>query len=207
MKRRFTILTAALALLVTLAIPMGMRGQSDYSSDYTGNITLSTEGGANASECVIRISETDYSGIKAGTSSKVGAVVITVPSGTKYLHIHAAAWSNTTCSLTVTPEGYSSAIALTANSGISNNSPFTFEGDASTSDYYKVITFSSALTSDTDFTFTATGGKRFVIWGVTSEEEGSPALVAIPTFNPASGTEFGNDGLQVTISCETTGHP
>ena len=205
MKRRFTILTAALALLVTLAIPMGMRGQSDYSSDYTGNITLSTEGGANASECVIRISETDYSGIKAGTSSKVGAVVITVPSGTKYLHIHAAAWSNTTCSLTVTPEGYSSAIALTANSGISNNSPFTFEGDASTSDYYKVITFSSALTSDTDFTFTATGGKRFVIWGVTSEEEGSPALVAIPTFNPASGTEFGNDGLQVTISCETTG--
>ena len=145
MKRRFTILTAALALLVTLAIPMGMRGQSDYSSDYTGNITLSTEGGANASECVIRISETDYSGIKAGTSSKVGAVVITVPSGTKYLHIHAAAWSNTTCSLTVTPEGYSSAIALTANSGISNNSPFTFEGDASTSDYYKVITFSSAF--------------------------------------------------------------
>ena len=205
MKRRFTILTAALALLVTLAIPMGMRGQSDYSSDYTGNITLSTTGGSNASDCEIIISETGYNGIKAGTSSKVGAVVITVPSGTKYLHIHAAAWSNTTCSLTVTPEGYSSAIALTANSGISNNSPFTFEGDASTSDYYKVITFSSALTSDTDFTFTATGGKRFVIWGVTSEEEGSPALVATPTFNPASGAEFGNDGLQVTISCETTG--
>ncbi len=196
---------AALALLVTLAIPMGMRGQSDYSSDYTGNITLSTEGGANASECVINISNTDYDGIKAGTSKNTGAVMITVPSGTKYLHIHAAAWNGTTCSLTVTPEGYSDAIALTANSGIANNPPFTFNGDASTSDYYKVIAFSNALTSATDLTFTATGGNRFVIWGVTSEEEGSPALVAIPTFNPTSGTEFGNDGLQVTISCETTG--
>jgi hypothetical protein len=184
---------------------MGMRGQSDYSSDYTGNITLSTEGGANASECVINISNTDYDGIKAGTSKNTGAVMITVPSGTKYLHIHAAAWNGTTCSLTVTPEGYSDAIALTANSGIANNPPFTFYGDASTSDYYKVITFSNALTSATYLTFTATGGKRFVIWGVTSEEEGSPALVAIPTFNPASGTEFGSDGLQVTISCETTG--
>ena len=139
MKRRFTILSAALALLVSLAIPMGMWGQSDYSSDYTGNITLSTEGGANASTCVISISNTNYNGIKAGTSSKAGAVMISVPSGTKYLHIHAAAWNGTNCSLTVTPEGYSDAIALTANSGIANNSPFTFNGDASTSDYYEVI--------------------------------------------------------------------
>ena len=194
---------AALALLVTLAIPMGMWGQSDYSSDYTGNITLSADGGTNASACRIIISNTEYDGIKAGTSSKVGAVRITVPSGTKYLHIHAAAWNNTTCSLDVTPTGYSDAIALTANSGIANNTPFTFNGDASTSDYYKVITFSSALTSDTELTFTATGGKRFVIWGVTSEEEGTPAAVATPTFNPASGTEFDDEGLSVEISCAT----
>lgn len=30
-----------------------------------------------------------------------------------------------------------------------------------------------------------------------------PSSVATPTFNPASGEEFGNDGLDVTISCET----
>ena len=29
--------------------------------------------------------------------------------------------------------------------------------------------------------------------------------VAIPTFSPASGTEFGDEGLSVTISCETQG--
>ena len=56
MKKRFTILAAAFALLAFLAIPMGMRGQSDYSTDYTGNITLSAAGGSNASTCVINIS-------------------------------------------------------------------------------------------------------------------------------------------------------
>ena len=39
MKRRFTFLTAAIALLTILAFPMGVWGQSDYSSDYTGNVT------------------------------------------------------------------------------------------------------------------------------------------------------------------------
>lgn len=32
----------------------------------------------------------------------------------------------------------------------------------------------------------------------------STSAIATPTFNPASGAEFGNEGLQVTISCETT---
>ena len=201
MNRKFTFLTAAFVLLAFLAIPLGMWGQSDYSTDYTGNITLSTSGGSNASDCQIVISGTSYAGIKAGTSSKIGAVMITVPAGTKYLHMHAAAWNGTTCSLAVTPEGYSEAIALTANSGIANNSPFTFNGDPSTSDYYKVITFVDAFVEDTELTFTATGGKRFVIWGVTSEEEGDGPIVVTPTFDPAAGTY--TEAQTVTISCET----
>ena len=36
-------------------------------------------------------------------------------------------------------------------------------------------------------------------------ESVTPALVATPTFNPESGTEFGDEGLNVTITCETTG--
>ena len=35
-------------------------------------------------------------------------------------------------------------------------------------------------------------------------ESVTPTLVATPTFNPESGTEFGDDGLNVTITCETT---
>ena len=127
MKKRITFLMAAFTLLAFLAIPMGMKGQSDYSTDYTGNITLSTTGGTSASACKVAITGTQYDGIKAGTGSIAGAKKMTVPSGTKYLHIHAAAWNQKPCSLAITPAGYSSDIALTANSGIANNSPFTTE--------------------------------------------------------------------------------
>ncbi|MBP5770807.1 MAG: chitobiase/beta-hexosaminidase C-terminal domain-containing protein [Bacteroidaceae bacterium] len=174
MKKKLRKTFALKALMLVAMLVGGFNGiwaQSDYSSDYTGNVTLSTTGGSNASACVVAIGGTNYDGIKAGTSSKTGAVMVTVPSGTKYLHLHAAAWNNTTVSLSVTPDGYSESIALTANSGIAGNSPFTISDDANVSDFYKVITFSSALTADTDLTFTAVGGKRFVIWGVSAEEE------------------------------------
>ena len=171
MKRKFTRLTAALALLVGLAIPLGMWGQSDYSTDYTGNVTLSATGGTSASTCKVVINNNEYDGVKAGTGSVSGAMKITVPADTKYLHLHVAGWKGDNVTLSVTPEGYSSNIGLTSDDGISGNSPFTFSGDPSTSDYYKVITFTNALEAATQLTFTATSGKRFVIWGVTSEED------------------------------------
>ncbi len=206
MKKKITFLIAAAVMLLTMMASTGtMWGQSDYSSDYTGNITLSTTGGSNASACEISIGNTSYAGIKAGTSSKAGAVMITVPSGTKYLHIHAAAWNNTTASLKVTPEGYSDNISLTANSGIANNSPFTFNGDASTSDYYKVITFSDALTANTDLTFTAVGGKRFVIWGVTSEEEGGSDNPSISAENVNIAYNATNGSIEYTVNNPVSG--
>lgn len=177
MKRKFTLLIAALALLTMIVQPGRAWGQSDYSTDYTGNITLSTTGGTSASSCKVKINSTDYNGIKAGTGSVFGAVKITVPAATKYLHMHVAGWNNENVTLTVAPTGYTEDIALTSNSGISGNSPFTFSGDPSTSSYYKVITFTDALAADTDLTFTATGGKRFVVWGVTSEEGGGSTLL------------------------------
>ena len=73
MKRRFTILTAALALLAFLAIPMGMWGQStktegfesaQTSSTYNGTVSVS----ANQSDCGIGWS------IYYGTVSTMGAL-------------------------------------------------------------------------------------------------------------------------------------
>jgi hypothetical protein len=148
----------------------GSTTPDDNSSNFTGNITLSTAGGTSASDCVIAISGTDYNGIKAGTGKIAGAVKITVPAGTKFLHLHVAGWKGENVTLTVTPSGYSSNIALTSDDGISNNSPFTFSGNASSGDFYKVIEFTNPLASDTILTFTATSGKRFVVWGVTSQE-------------------------------------
>ena len=160
-----------------------MYAQSDHSADYTGNVTLSTSGGTSASTCNVKINNTEYAGIKAGTGKVAGAVAITVPSGTKYLHLHVAGWNGETVSLSISPDTYSTVktLSLTANNGISGNSPFTFSGDPSTSDYYKVITFSNALTQDIQFTFTATSGNRFVVWGVTSEEEGGSSQTAVAT--------------------------
>ena len=148
----------------------GSTTPDDNSSNFTGNITLSTTGGTSASDCVIAISGTNYNGIKAGTGKIAGAVKITVPAGTKFLHLHVAGWNGESVTLAVTPAGYSSNIALTSDSGISNNSPFTFSGNASSSDFYKVIEFTNPLASDTTLTFTASSGKRFVVWGVTSQE-------------------------------------
>ncbi len=197
MKRKFTFLIAAAVMLLTMVATTGeMWGQSDYSKDYTGNVTLSTTGGTNATSCVVNINSTGYNGIKAGTSNSAGAVKITVPSDTKYLHLHVAAWNNTTASLAVTPTGYSDNISLTANSGIANSTPFTFNGDASTSAYYKVITFSDALTADTDLTFTAVGGKRFVIWGVTAEAIGSTPSIS------ADDVQMGCNAQGTSISYE-----
>lgn len=177
----------SLAITVTPA----PSGPSNQSANYTSNITLSTSGGTSASVCKVKISGTDYDGIKAGTGSAAGAVKITVPSGTKYLHLHLAGWNGESVTLSVAPTGYSNNISLTANSGISGNTPFTFSGDPSTTDYYKVITFTNPLTSDTELTFSATSGKRFVIWGVTAESlsTGNPAPSNLaPVYDKSWGT-------------------
>lgn len=159
------------SLLLMLCMMLGVSAwaQTDNSTNYTGNVTLSTAGGTKTSDCKVSINNTQYNGIKAGTSSVAGAIVVTVPANTKYLHMHVAGWNGESVTLKVTPTGYSDNISLTANSGISGNTPFTFSGDASSTNYYKVITFSSALTASTELTFTASSGKRFVVWGVTAE--------------------------------------
>ena len=173
-----------LVALMTTALAGTAWAQGDYSTDYTGNVTLSTTGGTSASACVVKIQQgtntvNSYDGIKAGTSKVAGAVKITVPSGTKYLHLHTAAWNNESVTLAVSPSVYSDDISLTSDSGVSGNSPFTLVSyNKASTDYYKVITFDSALTEATDVTFTATSGKRFVVWGVTAEDEGSTLAVA-----------------------------
>lgn len=161
-------------LLCALIVGSGtMWAQSDKSAVYTSNVTLSTSGGTNASTCKVIINTIEYDGIKVGTSKAGGAWAVTVPSGTKYLHLHVAAWNGVTgLSLNISPNTYSSttSVALTADTGISSNSPFTFSGTASSSNYYKVITFTSPLESNTTLTFTTSANKRFVVWGVNAEE-------------------------------------
>ena len=177
--------------------------QTDYSTTYTSGVTLSTTGGTSVTTCDIVISGATYAGLKAGTGKVAGAVQITVPENTKYFHMHIAAWNNESVTLTVTPTGYSGNIALTSNSGISNNSPFTFNGDASTNDYYKVITFSEPLSTATTLTFTATSGKRFVVWGVNAEEESSVETPSITASNVELPYDATSGEIEYTLNNPT----
>ena len=171
--RKLNFLFRTVLLLCALVGGMSAWAQSDYSAGYEGNVTLSTAGGTSASTAkVIVTGTTEYNAIKAGASKTAGAVKITVPEDTKYLHLHVAAWNGETVTLSV-KQGTTeiTTISLTADTGVSGSgSTYTLGTPANaTTNYYKVITFTNALTADTDLTFTATGGKRFVVWGVTAE--------------------------------------
>lgn len=182
-------------LLCALVVGSNAWGQSDNSSIETSNVTLTA--GTNGSSCTVN----SENGIKVGTSKAGGDMTITVPTGTKYLHLHAAAWKGVTgLSLNITPKTNISptSISLTADDGISNNSPFTLSGNAS--DFYFVITFTNATTEETTLTLTSSTTKRFVVWGANYEEAGSPTKVATPSI---SGTEKFLTSTEVTITCGT----
>ena len=111
-------------------------------------------------------------GIKVGTSSKGGDMKITVPAGATMLHVYAAAWkgvNNLSLNITPTNNVTTTSIALKANDGIANNSPFTLSGNES--DYLFDIPLQN-ITAETTLTFTSSAAKRFVVWGATYETAG-----------------------------------
>jgi hypothetical protein len=182
------------SLLLMAAMVFGgtsMWGQSDYSTTYTSNVTLSATGGTSATECTVVIGDTQYDGIKAGTGKVAGAVKITAPAGSKYLHLHLAGWSGKTVKVGVTPTTNVTPTSINLNSddGVSSNSPFTLKGTAS--DFYQVITFTTPLADNTTLTLTATSGYRFIVFGVNSEEESTdPEITASDVdlaYNATSG--------------------
>ena len=141
--------------------------QSDFSATETSNVTLTA--GTNGSTCTVNGKD----GIKVGTSKAGGDMSVTVPAGTTHLHVHAAAWKGVTgLSLNISGATTSpSSVDLTADSGVSNNSPFTLSGSASS--YYFVVELSN-ITAETTLKFTSSTGKRFVVWGVNAS--GGPTL-------------------------------
>ena len=139
----------------------------DYSTLYTSNVTLSTTGGTSATASKVKINNIDYDAIKAGSNKKAGVWCVTVPAGTTTLHLHALAWSGENNSLTIsgadcTPDS----ISLTANTGISGTAT-TYTLSSVVNDYFKISL--NGIVANTKLTFTVSGGKRFVVWGVNAE--------------------------------------
>ncbi|MBQ7472181.1 MAG: InlB B-repeat-containing protein [Prevotella sp.] len=171
--------------------------QSDLSSTYTSNVTLSATNGTKATASTIVINSSNYSAMKLGSNGNAGSFKATFPIGTKYIHLHAAGWngkSNTLNLSTINNNSYSSPtlpISLTANSGISgNSSTYTFgtgnsDSNPNSANHYKVITLSSALTTATEITISCS--ERCVIWGVNSEAASSTYTVTYDSNGATSG--------------------
>ena len=94
-----------------------------------------------------------------------------IPATATKVTLHAAAWNRKTAVLTVTVTNATAdkeTVTLTADSGISGNSPFTLAGSEATF----VVEFN--LTNVTDVVSikletTDTANGRFVVWGATAE--------------------------------------
>ncbi|MBQ9294325.1 MAG: chitobiase/beta-hexosaminidase C-terminal domain-containing protein [Bacteroidaceae bacterium] len=162
---------------------------------------VTLKAGTNASACTVN--ETD--GMKVGTSKAGGDMSITVPAGTVTLKFYAAAWKGVSgLSLNLSLDDAAAtaspaSIALTADNGITNNSPFTLSGEESSFEYSISLT---GINAETTVKLTSSAAKRFVVWGASAEVSSEePTQCATPTFSPAAGTYA--QPVEVSINCAT----
>lgn len=155
--------------------------------------------GTNGSTCTVN----DNDGIKVGTSSKGGTMTITVGAGATKLTFYAAAWKGVNgLSLNISGATTSPAsVALTADAGVSNNSPFTLSGSA---EIYKHEISLSNITEETTLTFTTSTTKRFVIWGADYETgaQKAPAGLAYADADKKQLVKYGASFTAPTLSNE-----
>ena len=151
-----------------------------------GEATITATGGTNASDAVVIVDNqsTERDAIKVGTSKLGGNMKIIVPAGAKHLRFHAAAWNGVTgLSLNLTGATASpSSFALTADSGVASNSPFTLAYSASgfnDEDDYLFTTSLSGVDTETTITLTSSIAKRFVVWGATYDDIGDSPIASI----------------------------
>ena len=152
--------------------------------------------GTNGSACTVN----DVAGIKCGTSSKAGDMTITVGAGATKLSFYAAAWNGVSgLSLNLAADGVTfspASVSLTADAGISNNTPFTLSG---LPEDFKFEVELTGVTAETTIAVTSSAAKRFVVWGASYEAGEAPA-VATPVI---SGDETFTESVIVTITCST----
>ena len=168
-------------------------GGDDVTPDDGGDDTPLTSSAATmdvvetAEACTVNGAD----GVKVGTKSAAGTMTITVPAGAKILSFYAAAWKgekNLSVSITPAANITPASITLTADEGISNQSPFTLQGNESS--YLFTFTLKD-ITKSTTFTLTAP--KRFVVWNATYSADGT------------AGDDTPDDGGTTTPDTPVTG--
>lgn len=158
-------ITAGLALVASAGVALANHAEAKGAKADAATMAA----GTNGSACTVNGND----GIKVGTSKKGGDMTITVGSGATSLSFYAAAWngvSGLSLNLTMTVgSATTTSFALTADSGVSNNSPFTLSGTESS---YLFTTDLSSVTSESVITLASSTTKRFVVWNATYEVGG-----------------------------------
>ena len=186
MKGKFTKIMAAVALLVGLTIPMGMRGQTSVTLtqsnlELTGSYTTNTEKTIDGITYVY----TDL--MKNSNNIQAKASTGTIKNSTAY--------SGDITSVAITHSGTERAT--------------TINGSANGTDWTQVATGSGSITADFSGKgykyFQITRGSNAAYWTqiVITYSDGGSSTVAAPTFNPAGGDYTTTQN--VTLSCETQG--
>ena len=173
------------------------------STTYTSNVTLTTTGGTNASECSVKINSSSYSGIKLGKNRDNGAMKFTVPAGHTTVYVHAAAWNNESGTMTASISAGSitagSSMSLTADGGVKSNSPFTLSTPANaSSSYFFTLTLSSSNSART-ITLTSASSKRAVVWGINTVAAASCSSNATVT----AGSNSAVRSTTATVTCSS----
>ncbi len=139
-----------------------VKGESGEAVDYTSNVALPTvdDSGNSAYVAKVIINETEYDGLKLGTSSKIGTYTVeNLPAtGEATLSFYGVAWKGKAGAVKITVENggtidgeVSKMFDLVSNAGATNNTPFTLT--VSESDKYSAklsgITASTTLKIET----------------------------------------------------------
>ena len=186
MKRRFTILTAALALLAFLAIPMGMRGQASVTLTQS-NLGLTGSYTTNTQKTIDGITYVYTDLMKSSDNIQAKASTGTIKNSTAY--------SGDIISVAITHSGTARAT--------------TINGSANGTDWVQVATGSGSITADFSGKgykyFQITRGSNAAYWTQIeiTYTTSSSSTVATPTFNPVAGTY--TQAQNVSISCATEG--
>ena len=157
--------TIGVAMAIGAGVGLGREAKAVHAE---ASATMAA--GTNGSTAVVVADGVNNDAIKVGTSSKGGDMTIKVPAGAAKLCFYAAAWNGVSgLSLNITPATTPSSVALTADSGIANSSPFTLSGNAAS---FKHEVALSNITVETTFTLASSIAKRFVVWGASYKTSG-----------------------------------
>ena len=181
MKRRFTILTAALVLLAFLAFPMGMMGQTSVIWPGTTALPGTATAVANDQNITIMVSTTN--------------------TYTDPIRIYA----NTTVTIDALNNAKILSVAYEASSTgnyVTNAQNATVTPEVTPTVSGKIVTWTYSESENvTEFTFTPSAQTRSNGITITYITTGATPTCATPTFSPAAGTY--TQAQNVSISCAT----